>query len=201
MIGRLIGKVVENEADGTLVVDVGGVGYELTAPLGTLGRAGEDGDGNVTLHVHTHVREDALELFAFASRTERTAFRTLISISKVGPKLAMSVLSAVSVQELVQLIATKQTGRLTKIPGVGKKTAERMILELEGKLAVEPGAPGRPSSTAAASVPASQSDVVQDALVRMGFKPAEAERAVSQLPDLGKPIGELVREALAVLAP
>jgi Holliday junction DNA helicase RuvA len=199
VIGRLIGIVVEDEGDGTLVLDVAGVGYELTTPLGTLGRARKDAGNLVTLHVHTHVREDALELFGFASRTERTAFRTLISIAKVGPKLAMAVLSSVSVQELVQLVATKQTARLTKIPGVGKKTAERMVLELEGKFELDAGVPAMVGSVPPPA--AGQASVLHDALVRMGFKSSEAERAVAQLPDLNKPLGELVREALGVLSP
>src|SRR5580700_7839193 len=94
MIGRLTGRVIAQEEDGAVVVDVGGVGYELTAPLGTVGRAEETNDGRVTLFVHTHAREDALQLFGFASEADRLAFRTLISVSNVGPKTAVAVLSA-----------------------------------------------------------------------------------------------------------
>jgi Holliday junction DNA helicase RuvA len=206
MIGRLRGHP-SDEADGSTLIDVGGVGYEVVAPAGTLGRAERADDGTVTLFVHTHVREDAFELYAFASIAERTAFRTLISISKVGPKLALSVLGTVRVEELAQLVETGQVGPLTKIPGVGKKTAERMVLELEGKLSgMRTGAlphGGSPSATAVmqgATGALSQATTVVDALVRMGFKSTEAERAVAGLEDLDRPLGDLIREALAVLS-
>jgi Holliday junction DNA helicase RuvA len=203
MIGRLRGRVVQDEADGTLVIEVGGVGYEVVAPLGTLGRAEPDAEGMTLLHVHTHVREDQLVLFGFATADERVAFRTLIGISKVGPKLALSVLGAVSVGELAQLVATGQVGMLTKVPGVGKKTAERMILELEGKLSAPATSPGvtRTPPRAGAAGQSGQRGVLSEALVRMGFKPAEAERAVNAMDDLDRPMGELIREALAILSP
>ena len=196
MIGRLRGRIAATEPDGGVLVDVGGVGYELEAPLGTVGRLSTDGDGFVTLHVHTHVREDALELFGFATAEERTAFRTLLGITKVGPRLALAVLGAVSVRELAELVETGQSGRLTKIPGVGKKTAERMVLELRGKLAPIAAVSARPRP-----VPSAQGTVLQEALVRMGFKQTEAERAVASLADLERPMGELLREALAALSP
>jgi Holliday junction DNA helicase RuvA len=196
LIGRLRGRIAATEPDGGVLVDVGGVGYELEAPLGTVGRLSPDGDGFVTLHVHTHVREDALELFGFATSEERTAFRTLLGITKVGPRLALAVLGAVSVRDLAELVETGQTVRLTKIPGVGKKTAERMVLELRGKLA-----PVAAASTRPRPMPSAQGTVVQEALVRMGFKQTEAERAVASLADLERPMGELLREALSVLSP
>src|SRR5579883_3362132 len=130
MIGRLTGKVVAHEAESAVVLDVGGVGYELAVPLGTLGRAPTDESGRTTLFVHTHLREDALTLFGFASDRERAAFRTLISVSNVGPKIAMAVLSALPAEELAHAIAAKDVARLTSINGVGKKTAERLVLEL-----------------------------------------------------------------------
>jgi holliday junction DNA helicase RuvA len=200
MIGRLTGRLIDSDPDGHLVIDVGGVGYEVLAPLGTAGRAGADEDGQTTLHVHTYVREDALELFAFATADDRTVFRTLIGISKVGPKLALNVLGSVTVGELASLVEAGQVGMLTKIPGVGKKTAERMVLELKGKLSV--GA----SSTAARPAPVVAGDpnkrtVVSEALVRMGFKPAEADRAVGTIEDVDRPMGDLIRDALAILAP
>ncbi len=201
MIARLLGHAVD-EVDGSTVIQVGGVGYDVIAPVGTLGRAQHEEDGRVLLFVHTHVREDAFELYAFASIAERTTFRTLIGISKVGPKLALSVLGSASVGELSELVESGQVGPLTKIPGVGKKTAERMILELKGKLiGVEGGVPlaQRPGGGAPRTALGPASTVV-DALVRMGFKAAEAERAVASLDDLGRPLGELIREALAVLS-
>ncbi len=199
MIGRLRGTP-SDELDGSTVLDVGGVGYDVVTPVGTLGRAVRDDDGQVTLFVHTHVREDAFELYAFAHLDERTAFRTLIGISKVGPKLALSVLGAISVGELVQLVETGQVGPLTKIPGVGKKTAERMVLELKGKLTGVATTSARPLAAAGPKPSFGQSSTLVDALVRMGFKSSEAERAVAGLTDLDRPLGELIREALAVLS-
>lgn len=202
MIGLLRGRVLQGLAESSLVIDVGGVGYEVTIPLGTLGRAQADLDGAVTLHVHTHVREDALELFGFSSTAERTVFRTLLTIPKVGPKLALAILSALSVDELSQIVHQGQPAQLTRVPGVGRKTAERILLELEGKIARGVTT----ANTAAASsspLPGSraQASTLTETLVRMGFKPSEAERAVSTLGDLERPMGELLREALAILAP
>ncbi len=199
MIGRLTGRVVEEGEGGLLILDVNGVGYEVLAPLGTRGRVG--GEGLITLHVHTHVREDALSLFGFASTDERDTFRVLIGIANVGPKLAMAVLSAVSVADLAQVVARGEASKLVAIPGVGKKTAERLVLELKGKLSAR-----TPVSSEPLHVPAgSKAEMVVSALTRMGFRPTEAERAVaslSQTKDLeSAPLGELVREALAQLSP
>lgn len=206
MIGRLTGTV-EQEDDGTLVVDVAGVGYEVIAPLGTVGRAKTDATGRATFFVHTHVREDQLTLFAFATEGDRLAFRTLIGVSNVGPKTAIAVLSALPAADLGLAIARKELGKLTSISGVGKKTAERLMLELKDKLAILEGAAGaRPSPTAAAEAPkrSSNADVLTSALVNMGYRPAEAERAVEQLgrdEKLGAlPLPDLVKEALAVLS-
>ena len=202
MIGRLTGTVVGEGEGGVLVVDVQGVGYEVFAPLGTRGRAGAEG-APVTLFVHTHVREDAFSLFAFANEIERDAFRTLISIANVGPKLALAVLSAISLGDLAQAVARGEVQKLVAIPGVGKKTAERLVLELRGKLPIESQASGR----ATASMPiasGSRSELVVGALTRLGYRPAEAERVVSALGatrDLeATPLDELVREALALLS-
>ena len=196
MIGRLRGRVLEDEGDGALVLDVQGVGYAVTLPLGSLGRI-ESVDEQITLHVHTHFRDGAIELYGFATGDERTAFRTLITIPKVGPKLAMAVLGSLTVGDLATCVSRGEVGRLTKVPGVGKKTAERMVLELEGKLSGL-----TPTTTAAARIgPAKvQGQVVVEALVRMGFKPAEAERAVASLDDVDQPLSDLIRAALAVLS-
>jgi Holliday junction DNA helicase RuvA len=199
LIGFLRGRVLELEGDEAVVIDVAGVGYEVTTPVGTMGKAERDAEGVVTLFVHTHVREDALELFGFASQLDRRAFRTLLGISHVGPRLALAVLGALSVGDLVDAVERGQGGRLTNVPGVGKKTAERIVLELKGKLrgwavgSATP-APAKPQQT-------HTSTLLHDALVRMGFRASEAERAVSQIADLERPMGELVREALAILAP
>ncbi|RLB59013.1 MAG: Holliday junction branch migration protein RuvA [Deltaproteobacteria bacterium] len=203
MIGQLRGYLVDSAPDGTLVVDVQGVGYELSTPLGAVGRMAKDADGTITLQVHTHVREDALQLFGFPTTEERTTFRTLIAISKVGPKLALTVLGALSVAELVQLVETGQTSLLTKVPGIGKKTAERIVLELKGKLG--PVTTARAGTGPAALAPGAhesgQGATLRETLVRMGFKAGEAERAVATLSDLERPLDQLIREALVVLAP
>lgn len=203
MIGRLTGSVTQ-EDDGTIVVDVGGVGYEVVAPLGTVGRARSDAEGRVTLFVHTHVREDQLSLFGFATDADRLAFRTLIGVSSVGPKTAIAVLSVLPAPDLGQAIARKELGKLTGIPGIGKKTAERLLLELKDKLPILEAAHA-PGAGVAAPSPAratSNADLLTGALVNMGYRGAEAERAIEQLG--GKvaelPLAELLREALAVLA-
>jgi holliday junction DNA helicase RuvA len=206
MIARLSGRIVDEGDGGSLVVDVNGVGYEVSAPLGTRGRASAEPSGTVTLHVHTHVREDTLQLFGFASVDERAAFRAIIAVANVGPKLGISILGAVSVDELAAMVSRGETKRLTSIPGVGKKTAERLVLELEGKLPVSSPRLEGVSGTASLARPVegSRGELLLGALTRMGFRPSEAERAVAALsqsrPIDDAPLGDLVREALALLA-
>jgi len=208
MIGRLTGKVTQ-EDDGNVVIDVNGVGYELVVPLGTIGRAPVDDGGRSTLYVHTHVREDIFSLFGFASEGDRLAFRTLIGVSSVGPKTAIAVLSALPAPDLGQAIARKELGKLTSISGIGKKTAERLLLELKDKVAILEAA--GPRGTAAANAPpitvTSSSeprtgDLLARALVNMGYRQGEADRAIEQLGGkLGEmPLPELLKEALAVLS-
>jgi holliday junction DNA helicase RuvA len=206
MIGRLTGRVASEEVEGAIVVDVAGVGYELSVPLGTLGRIKPDEEGRATFFVHTHAREDALVLFGFAHEADRVAFRTLISVSNVGPKTALAVLSALPANELALTIATKDVGKLTRIPGVGKKTAERLVLELRDKLDAGAPAPAalvpHQATPARPTAPLSAREKLTGALTRMGYRPAEAERAVAAL---GARVAEealpdLVREALALLA-
>ncbi len=202
MIGRLTGKVVAQEADGGVMIDVGGVGFELAVPLGTLGRAQADEGGRVTLWVHTHVREDALSLFGFADPVERAAFRTLIGVSNVGPKIAVAVLGALPVGELAAAVARRDLSAMTGIPGVGKKIAERLLLELRDKLPA-----GGLSATVTAKSPRERPDVtgaerLRGALTGMGFKPVEADRAIGTLGERARdvPFEEAMREALALLA-
>lgn len=203
MIGRLTGRVIEEE-DGGTILDVNGVGYDLVVPIGTIGRAKSDAEGRVTLYVHTHVREDTFSLFGFASEGDRLAFRTLIGVSSVGPKTAVAVLSALPARELGQAIARKELGKLTSISGIGKKTAERLLLELKDKLSIlEAAPPVLPGTKPAAKAPSSaNADVLARALVGMGYKPAEADRAIEQLADKMDelPIAGLIKEALSVLA-
>ena len=132
MIGRLSGKLIEKQPP-QIIVDVQGLGYEVDVPMSTFYNLPGLGE-TITLFTHLVVREDAHLLYGFGSDDERRAFRQLLKISGVGPKLALSVLSGLSVADLAQTVATQETGRLTKIPGVGKKTAERLVLELRDKL-------------------------------------------------------------------
>lgn len=201
MIGRLSGRIVEDSAEGIVVIDVGGVGYEVTVPLGALGRASRDESGVVTLYVHTHVREDLFALYGFPSRDDRAAFRELIGVSNVGPKIAMALLGSLSAGELASVISRGEVARLVAVPGIGKKTAERLILELKGKLQATPVAPAK-GAAPVAPAPEGQAELLTSALTRMGFRPAEAERAVVALGARVKsePLGDLVRDALAVLS-
>jgi Holliday junction DNA helicase RuvA len=200
LIGRLCGKILSDEPGGTLVLDVHGVGYELMAPVGTAGRAQTEGDA-IVLWVHTHVREDALDLFGFASELERRVFRMLIEVPNVGPRTALNLLSALPTGELGGAVHAGDVARLCRVPGIGKKTAERLVLELKEKLpkltdrarpAAEP-ARGRPDDA----------QRLAGALTNMGYRAAEAERAVKSLGDrVGRePLAELLREALAHLTP
>ncbi len=192
MIGRLIGKIVEKNTDGILL-DVNSVGYEVVLPLSTLAGLPSTGE-KVTLWIHTHVREDELRLFGFAKREDRTAFKTMLKISGVGPKLAVTVLGALSGDQLAQVIDESDAKRLSSIPGIGKKTAERMILELGGKLKLGKDSTGAPVQGRLGDLTA--------ALKNLGFKPAQVERVLAQLRQKGvekQPFEVLIREALALL--
>jgi Holliday junction DNA helicase RuvA len=200
MIGRLTGSVVDDDIDGNVILDVGGVGYELLVPLGTIGRARVRAEGlAVTLFVHTHVREDAIVLFGFASRDDRMAFRTLLGVSSIGPRTALAILSMFGAAELARAVQGRDVRALTQVPGVGKKSAERILLELDGKLAF-----GSAQPTGAAPIaPGPVAAQVIEGLTRMGFKPSEAERAVASLGDDAqhRPLQDIFREALSQLRP
>jgi Holliday junction DNA helicase RuvA len=201
VIGRLTGKIVAQDADGFVVLDVGGVGYEVAAPLGTLGRVRADDDGRVTLWVHTHVREDTLALYAFSDERERMAFRALLGVSNVGPKIAVAVLGALPAAELARAITRQDVTAFKGVPGVGRKIAERLLLELRDKLpegesavTTEPPAPGRAAQ--------SGDERLRGALTGLGFRPVEADRAIATLGARlqSAPFEELLKEALAILA-
>ena len=200
MLGWLRGRVVSEEPSG-LILDVAGVGYELTSPVGTLGRAAQTASGEVELWVHTHVREDALELFGFASELERRVFRLLVSVPNVGPKTAVGVLGALPIADLSRAISARDLGRLGKVPGIGKKTAERLVVELVDKLPalVPPEASGK--TTGPRGTAAGTPQLLLKALVNMGYRPAEAERAVEHLGKRvdAEPVSDLLRSALAFL--
>ena len=190
MIGRLSGVLAAKNPP-QVMVDAGGVGYELDVPMSTFYNLPATGE-KVVLLTHLVVREDAHILFGFATEEERSAFRKLIRISGVGARTALSVLSGLSVNDLAQAVATQDAARLTKVPGIGKKTAERLLLELKGKLGdVLPGA-----GTGGGATPASD---VLNALLSLGYSEKEALLATKQLPaDL--PVSEGIRAALKALA-
>lgn len=206
MIGRLTGIVEADSADGTLLLDVHGVGYEVMTPLGTLGRARAQADGErISLHVHTHVREDALALYGFASVEDRTAFRTLITLPNIGPKLAMAVLSSLPADELALTVAREDRARLGTIPGVGKKTVERLLVELKGRLPVvapKGAARDEPKGGEAVAPVPPKSEQLASALSHLGYRPAQVERALDTLrPKLeAEPLPDLIRQALAMLS-
>ena len=174
MIARLAGTVLEKHPN-RIVVDVHGVGYEVLVPLSTFYGLGDAGAG-VALRVHTHVREDVIALYGFASALEQDLFERLISISGIGPKLALAVLSGIDTGDLVRAIRTQDVGRLTRIPGIGKKTAERIGLELKDRLppAAVPAAGGADEPSSGDSV----RDDLLSALANLGYQRPSAERAV-----------------------
>jgi Holliday junction DNA helicase RuvA len=189
MIGRLSGLLAEKNPP-QLLVDVGGVGYEVDVPMSTFYNLPALGE-RVTLLTHFVVREDAQQLFGFLSAEERATFRELVKISGVGPRTALSVLSGLSVAELSQAVMRQDGARLTKVPGIGKKTAERLLLELKGKLGPDL-APG------AAVASDAQADIVQ-ALVALGYNEREAASAIKGLaPDVG--VADGIKQALKSLS-
>jgi Holliday junction DNA helicase RuvA len=185
MIARLRGRAVANTRDG-LVLDVGGVGYLVAATPSAVRKA--DGADEVSLHTYLHVREDALQLYGFAEVSERELFVQLLSVNGVGPKVALAVVSGSPVAELRRAIALEDATRFQAIPGIGKKTAERIVLELKEKLA--DGVPE--AASAGATVPHL---VARDALVELGWSVVEAEHALAQT-DPDAPAEERVRQAL-----
>src|ERR1700736_711046 len=174
MIGQLRGRLAEKRPNQVLV-DVGGVGYLVQVPLSTYGALGEL-HTEVTLLIHTHVREDALALYGFVSAREKHFFEMLLSASGVGPTLALKILSGMSVEELVPAIRGSDLARLTRIPGVGRKTAERMVVELKDKLEALAVETEKPAPSSPAGI---EADVVS-ALVNLGYDGRAAETAVAE---------------------
>jgi Holliday junction DNA helicase RuvA len=187
LIGRLSGKLVGKHPPQVLV-DVGGVAYEVDVPMSTFYSLPATGEA-VSLHTHLVVREDAHTLYGFATLEERSAFRQLIRISGIGARTALSLLSGLSVTDLSHAIAMQDAAPLTRVPGIGKKTAERLLLELKGKLAEPAAASGNTHHA---------SDVV-NALVALGYSDKEALAAVKGLGP-GLPVSEAIRAALKALA-
>ena len=192
MIGRIQGQLAEKNPP-EILVDCNGVGYELLVPMSTFYNLPALGE-KVSLLTHFVVREDAQILYGFATSTERAAFRQLVKISGVGPRTALSVLSGMSVEELAQAVTLQEPGRIIKVPGIGKKTAERLLLELKGKLGADMGV-----NLGGVSISNdSQSDILQ-ALVALGYSDRDAALALKALPkDIG--VSDGIKLALKALA-
>jgi len=188
MIGKLTGTLAEKKAPQVLL-DCRGVGYEVDVPMSTFYNLPAVGE-TVSLLTHFIVREDAQVLYGFASASERDAFRQLIRISGVGPRTALSVLSGMSVSDIAQAVTTQDAARLTKVPGIGKKTAERLLLELKGKIGADLGP--------AAVTVGDEGDILQ-ALLALGYSDKEAGAALKALPK-GLGVSEGIKAALKALA-
>jgi Holliday junction DNA helicase RuvA len=197
MIAHLTGKILEKHAN-MAVIDVAGVGYEVTIPLSTFYELGEAGS-EASLRVHTHVREDAIQLFGFKSGRERDLFLRLVSVQGEGPKLAITMLSGMSADEMVLAIRKEDLARLTGIPGVGRKTAERLVVELRDKVSDLGGG----SQTVGGSLPTdSVFDDALSALINLGYQRPAAEKALNAAAKEGTEITvqKLLRRSLQILA-
>ncbi|MDQ3800935.1 MAG: Holliday junction branch migration protein RuvA [Acidobacteriota bacterium] len=208
MIAYLSGKLLEKQAT-SVIIEVGGVGYEVTIPLSTFYELGEEG-ADVSLRIYTHVREDALQLFGFKTERERQLYLKLISVQGIGAKSGISMLSGMSAEEIVTAIRTDNLARLTSIPGVGRKTAERLVIELRDKLNefTAQSALERAASAGAAGAPQAEApaDAVYDdalsALLNLGYQRSAAEKALKQAIKDGTEISvqKLLRKSLQLLA-
>ena len=189
MIGRLTGTLLEKNPP-RILLDVQGVGYEVDVPMSTFYNLPATGE-RVTLHTHFVVREDGHFLFGFGGPAELAAFRQLVKISGIGPRMALAVLSGMSVDELARVVAAQEAGRLTKIPGIGKKTAERLLLELRDKL--------RPTVARASAVAPDANADILNALMALGYSDREAQAALKTLPE-GVSVSDGIRQALKALS-
>ncbi|QJD57533.1 Holliday junction branch migration protein RuvA [Pseudomonas sp. gcc21] len=195
MIGRLTGILLEKQPP-HILLDVQGVGYELDAPMSTFYQLPATGE-KTTLHTHMVVREDAQLLYAFSTKRDRELFRELIRLNGVGPKLALALMSGLDVDELVRAVQSQDTSALTRVPGVGKKTAERLLVELKDRFKAWEAMPGsfKPLVTGVAAAPSMTADAVS-ALITLGYKPQEASKAVAAVEEDGLSSEELIRRAL-----
>ena len=190
MIGRLTGTLLEKFPP-SVCLDVNGVGYDIDVPMSTFYSLPEVG-ARVTRLTHLAIREDAHVLYGFGTANERSAFRALIKISGVGARIALAVLSGMTVTELSQAITLQEAGRLTRVPGIGKKTAERLLLELKGKLGADLG------TSPAGATPDNQADIL-NALIALGYSDREAVAALKTLP-AGVGVSDGIKQALKALA-
>lgn len=197
MIGWLDGHIVDKHQPGKLVLNVNGVGYDVETSLNTFFQL-DTLNGSIGLHIHTVVREDALLLYGFLDKQERSLFRALIKVNGVGPKMAIAILSSITPNEFIQCIKQEKAAFLTKLPGIGKKTAERLVIEMRDSIKQFT------ESTADISLkPISLmrgQDEAVSALEALGYKPQEAQKAVNKLDDGHKSCEQLIREALQILS-
>lgn len=189
MIGRIHGKLLEKSPP-QILVEAGGIGYELDVPMSTFCNLPAEGS-EVTLATHFVVREDAMLLYGFLTKAEREAFRALLKVSGIGPRIALAVLSGLSPDALANAIERNETGLLTRIPGIGKKTAERLMLELKGKL-------HGTDSTVLTTEHSDRADIVS-ALIALGYSERDAQQTTKQLPE-GVSVSDGIRQALKMLA-
>lgn len=199
MIGRLCGKILEKSPP-LILIDVGGVGYEIEAPMSTFYKLPLDKSEDVVLHTHLVVRDDAHLLFGFSTIAERTFFRTLIKINGVGAKMALAILSGMAVEEFSHCIRSEDATALTRLPGVGKKTAERLIVEMKDKLPEDMKPPNDSVVTAmggsSVAHSASASAQASAALVSLGYKPVEAAKMVALVKEDGLSTEDIIRLSL-----
>jgi Holliday junction DNA helicase RuvA len=199
MIAWLSGQVVDNLQPGKLVLDVHGVGYDVETSLQTYFQLNQCSDKAVNLHIHTVVREDAFLLYGFLEKQERALFRALIKVNGVGPKLAMAILSSVCPTDFMQCIQQEDAALLTKIPGVGKKTAERLIVEMRDSLKdFVKSMPTLPSESVSHNLRSHEEAI--SALEALGYKPQEAAKVINKIDDGQKTSEQLIRQALQLLA-
>jgi Holliday junction DNA helicase RuvA len=197
MIGWLIGQIVDKHHPGKLVLDVNGVGYDVETSLNTFFQL-EGQSKQVGLHIHTVVREDAFLLYGFLDKQERSLFRALIKVNGVGPKLAMAILSSISPNEFIQCISQENAALLTKLPGIGKKTAERLVIEMRDSIK-QFGETTSDFMHKPVKMIRSQDEAIS-ALEVLGYKPQEALKVVNKIDDGDKSCEQLIREALQILA-
>ena len=200
MIAYLSGKLLEKQAN-SVIVDVGGVGYEVSIPLSTFYELGEAGS-DVSLRIYTHVREDAIQLFGFKTSRERELYLKLISVQGIGAKSGITMLSGMSTDEMILAIRTDDLARLTSIPGVGRKTAERLVIELRDKVAELASDDGRRTEAQRALPADAVFDDALSALVNLGYQRQLAEKALKQAVQEGTEISvqKLLRRGLQILA-
>lgn len=194
MIGRIVGTLVEKTPP-QLLVDVNGIGYEVMASMSTIYELPSIGN-NVILHTHFQVKEDAQSLYGFTTKDERALFRILIKVNGIGPKMALSVLSSMNPEELIAAVQESQVDALTKVPGVGKRTAERLVVELRDKLGSAAKQDLFSERAVVAQVQADPRQEAEAALIALGYKPQEATKMIAKLPKDESDSEALIKAAL-----